>query len=193
MFRVTVDQRRMKQRMIEEDKNSLIRALKADDSKAAKQALTGMSGEDLGLTHEEFGELTSEVDAASRSKTDLEIARQVLGVGKTEKQSTSTHNPVTGQPWSSSPVKNVSKHQGMQQKNDISLTPSELDTLHQYRASAMGLKSFNYGDLSQIVSDIQTGYAVIAGTAGAALIDKIIKFVKQAYPSKYKDADFPDL
>ena len=41
----------------------------------------------------------------------------------------------------------------------------------------MGLKSFNYGDLSQIVSDIQTGYAVIAGTAGAALIDKIIKLI----------------
>lgn len=113
-MKVTVDRRRLRARMIEEDKNSLIRALKQDDAKAAKQALTGMSGEDLGLSHKEFGQLTKNVygaDKFDRGESgdihpSLEKARQVLKIqGKDTKQSTATHNPVTAQPWSSGPVK----------------------------------------------------------------------------------------
>lgn len=185
-MKVTVDRRRLRARMIEEDKNSLIKALKQDDAKAAKQALTGMSGEDLGLASKEFGELFRNIEQANMTfePETLDKARQLLKVGKDTKQTTATHNPVTGQQWSSGPLKS-------HEKNVIPLTPEELGVLKHYRKSAQGLKSFNYSDLSQIVSDLQMD--TNPGEFEETFIDKIVKFVRAAYPLKYKDADFPDI
>ena len=192
MYKVSINQKRLRQRMIEEDKNSLIRALKKDDPKAAKQALTGMSGEDLGLDSKSFNQLAKEIEWVNNSDhnrdtkgqpANLDNARQLLKVGKDVKQTTDTHNPVTNQPWSSGPVK-------LHGKNVISLTPQELDILKQYRKSAMGLKSFNYGDLSQIAMDTMYDDPT---DVGDGLRYKIIDFVRKAYPLKYKDSDFPDI
>lgn len=162
-MKVTVDRRRLRARMIEEDKNSLIKALKQDDAKAAKQALTGMSGEDLGLGHKEFGDLTNEIDFAARQKPGydaiaMDAAREILKIqGKDTKQSTSTHNPVTGQPWSSGPVKG-----GQQQKKLGQMTAKDFDS-HRSSASPEDQK-FEVGDK-----------VVFLHSLGGKLTSKIVK------------------
>lgn len=96
----------------EADKNSLIRALKKDDTVAAKQALVGLSGEDLGLTHKEFQRLTNMIFDAQEYTYDtrpMEEARLLLGIGKDIKTDkgkidTSEINPFTMKPWPSGPV-----------------------------------------------------------------------------------------
>lgn len=127
-MKISIDRRRLRQRMIEEDKNSLIRALKADDPKAAKQALTGMNGEDLGLTHQEFNQLAKEIADANKnipvdgmSAAGMNIARKILGVGKDVKQTIATHNPVTGQPWSSGSMKQGQGQQDKLNKDELKL------------------------------------------------------------------------
>ena len=144
-MKVTVDRRRLRARMIEEDKNSLIRALKQDDAKAAKQALTGMSGEDLGLTHQEFGEITqiisSPLKAMGQTIYDLDRVRQILKIpGKNTPASqttTQTHNPVTNQPWSSGPVK-----QG-QQKKLGTMTTKDFDSHRSQKLTPAEYKMMN--------------------------------------------------
>jgi hypothetical protein len=126
MKKVSVDRAFLKRRVLEEDKNSLFKALKANDAKAAKQALTGMSGNDLGLTHQEFGNLTQAIANAVKNYRPnvldpdssggfMDDARKILGVGKDSSPSqmtARTHNPVTGQPWSSGPATDPVKQRG---------------------------------------------------------------------------------
>jgi len=175
-MKVTVDRRRLRARMIEEDKNSLIRALKADDPKAAKQALTGMSGDDLGLSHEDFKKLTSLLgDIKDLQQFDgmpggrIEAARRMLGVGKDTKQTTATHNPVTNQPWSSGPVKPGQKKLGTMTSKDFDshrsqqLSPAEVRLLDQYAPPHLGIKdlqnldfdSLSHTDLHNLASAIE--------------------------------------
>jgi len=115
MFKVSGNRRLLEQRIkLQEDKNALIKALKNDDPKAAKQALTGMGGAELGLASKDFNQLAKELDGAAEAQEkyndprvgfSLDKARKLLGVGKDVKQSSQTHNPVTNQPWSSGPAK----------------------------------------------------------------------------------------
>ncbi len=91
MFRVTGNTRLLLERRMQEDKNSLFKALKNDDARAAKAALTGLSGNDLGLTHAEFNDLAKAIGGTSPGSfmghplagmPTLDKARQILGVGK---------------------------------------------------------------------------------------------------------------
>jgi len=102
----------------EASKNSLIRALKDDNVLAARKALVGMSGEDLGLTSKEFTELTNAIQMGDKELMDpnrpkdkplinMDKAREILGVGKNVKLDPLTHSPLTGQPWSSGPAPRI--------------------------------------------------------------------------------------
>src|SRR5574337_903979 len=94
-------------------RHELFRALKNNDVDGAVKSLVGMNNEDLGLTSDEFRELTKDLSNAKlkQNEGDPEIrdnfmdqARDVLGIEKPVQQSTQTHNPITGLPWSSGPV-----------------------------------------------------------------------------------------
>lgn len=190
-MKVTIDRRRLKQRMIEEDKNSLIKALKNDDAQAAKQALTGMSGEDLGLTHDQFRNLAQDLDfAAHYGKTkgfDLERVRKLLGIQGTntpqhQKDDPNITNPFTGKPWPSGPVK-----QG--QQNDT-LAPDELNLVHaivgeidsngNFPKSLDDLKSDQLGYLYRAVNGVLVNpkYKPIYDS----LKDKVKKQIQKKYP-----------
>ena len=197
MIKVTVDRRRLRARMIEEDKNNLIRALKADDAKAAKQALTGMSGPDLGLGHEDFRTLTGVINSAISTKTpgeprkNMDVARQLLGVGENtpkSQMSTQTHNPVTNQPWSSGPVKDDPKR-GQQkqagQKQTQPLNPNELQILRKFMGMS-GIRS-----LSEVAAgDIENFYSALCNAAIGHRFDPLIQKVEDYYKAKYgKDVD----
>jgi len=176
------------------NKNSLIRALKNDDAQTAHKALTGMSGDDLGLTHQEFGWLTNGIDFANEHLNDkpyedsvkkrMDKARELLGIGKNVKLDPLTHNPMTGQPWKSGPV-----------KKDDELTPAQLAFLRKYRKIAMGLKSFNYQGLQQIYDDIQFEDPANINMTREEFDDLNDRIVEQAkkWTLKYKDSDFPDI
>lgn len=187
-MKVTVDRRRLRARMIEEDKNSLIRALKADDPKAAKQALTGMSGEDLDLASKEFGELFRNIEQANMTfePETLDKARQILKVGQDTKQSTATHNPVTGQQWSSGPVKDAGQQKGYKQ---IQTTPEETKIVRAYGQG--NLYGYEYAELK----DLYDKLTMHAGDPKVvdSLMYKVSEIARFLYPHKYKDSDFRDI
>lgn len=204
MMKVTVDRRRLRQRMIEEDKNSLIKALKQDDAKAAKEALTAMSGEDLGLDSKSFNRLAQEIEWANNpdhnrdtkgQPANLDNVRQLLKVGKDVKQTTSTHNPITNQPWSSGPAK-----QG-QQKKQISLTPEEKDVLLGYPkrmwrtgwTNITEIDKMEYYELSYLFEVIVAENDINPKKEYESIITKITNLAQVKFPNEYKDSDFPDI
>lgn len=175
MYKVNINRRLLLERRIQEDKNALVRALKADDAEAAKKALTGMSGEDLRLTRNEFNGLLVHIDKASKPATAgsreqelaMDAARKMLSVGKDD------------------PQKSVVQ-------SDVDLTPQELEILREsYKPSAIGLKSFNYGNLVSIYEDLTYESTLDRDPIYVSLRMKIKKHAQQAWPKKYKDVDFP--
>lgn len=78
----------------EASKSDLFKALKEDEPEKAYDAMTGLSGPDLGLDHKQFSELTSAIH-----QMDLDHARKMLGVSKNVNIAPGTHNPVTGLPY----------------------------------------------------------------------------------------------
>jgi hypothetical protein len=112
MIRYSVNTKLLQERKrIQEGYNELIRALKSDDAQAAKKALVGISPQDLGLTDGKFRSLAYFIDQATKEfGSGLGGARLILGMPASypktpDQQTTATHNPVTGKPWSSRPNK----------------------------------------------------------------------------------------
>jgi hypothetical protein len=101
MFKVSVNRRLLVERRIQEDKNALVTALKNNDVDAAKKALTGISGDDIGLTSKDFRTLFNLINFGADSKGDentrnaaLDDARRLLGVGKNTSQTTNTQTKI---------------------------------------------------------------------------------------------------
>jgi hypothetical protein len=95
-MRHSIDSRLMKERvLIRENYNNLIMALRKDDAIEAKRALAGLRPADLHMTERDFRTLANAV-----LQQDLDTARQIFKVEKDFTQTTQTHNPVTGKPWS---------------------------------------------------------------------------------------------
>lgn len=85
-------------------KNTFIKALKDNDLEAAYNAIVGLSGEDFGMTHDEFRKMTSKLSAINRGGVwpddVMDDIRKMLGVSKNVDLNPATHNPLTGQPYS---------------------------------------------------------------------------------------------
>ncbi len=94
-------------------RNSLIDALKNDDTKKANDAIMELvsqiprgsnAADELGISSKEFKELANAIHTG-----DLESARKVFNVGKAVSKDPNKINPFTGQPWPSGEVKEEPK------------------------------------------------------------------------------------
>lgn len=117
-------------------RHELFRALKNDDIEGAINSLSRMNNEDLGITTQEFKFLTKDLmDAKSyeahdpaESANSMEKARQILGIEKPVQQTTQTHNPITGLPWSSGPTNIQLEKELLQLKSIINPHRGAADT-----------------------------------------------------------------
>lgn len=113
-MKVTVNRALLEKRMAllesNVEKGNLIKALKDDDEQKVKDAFGVLvrnsmkyssPQSELQMSTKEFSDFKSAI-----FNGDLDAARKLFGVTKPgAQQTTATHNPVTGKPWSSGPVR----------------------------------------------------------------------------------------